>query len=247
MVTDFYDRLSPFYHLIFQDWEESIEWQGKVFDELIRNEWGDVTTILDVACGIGTQSLGLAGKGYRVTGSDLSASAIHRAKREARERKLSIDFSVADMREAFSHHRSTFDILLACDNAIPHLLSDAEILRACEQFYQCLRPDGGCIITLRDYDRFERSGTRVEPYGMKIIDGVKHIIFQVWEFKGMVYDLAMYFISDDGSTRGETRIFRTQYYSVSVDRVVSLMESVGFRDVQRNDDVFYQPVITARK
>lgn len=36
--------------------------------------------ILDCACGIGTQTLGLAGAGYRVHGTDLSPEAVRRAR-----------------------------------------------------------------------------------------------------------------------------------------------------------------------
>jgi hypothetical protein len=34
------------------------------------------------------------------------------------------------MRAAHDHHGREFDVVIACDNAIPHLLSDDEILLA---------------------------------------------------------------------------------------------------------------------
>ena len=61
-VLKFYDDFAPLYHLIYPDWEESISRQGSALDGVIREVWGDgVSSVLDVACGIGTQSLGLAG------------------------------------------------------------------------------------------------------------------------------------------------------------------------------------------
>lgn len=70
-----------------------------MLDYVIREIWGDnISSILDVSCGIGTQSLGLSSKGYHVTASDLSFEEIQRAKQEAALRDLSVDFSVADMR-----------------------------------------------------------------------------------------------------------------------------------------------------
>jgi len=39
--------------------------------------------VLDGACGIGTQALGLAGRGHRITGCDLNAAAVERARQEA--------------------------------------------------------------------------------------------------------------------------------------------------------------------
>ena len=134
-IKNFYTKLTPFYHLIYQDWEKSIENQAGRLDSIIKENWGDnVSSVLDVSCGIGTQSLGLAGLGYRVTASDLSPGAVERAKKEAEKRGLEISFSVADMREAYNHHAAQFDAVISCDNSVPHLLTDNEILTAFKQF-----------------------------------------------------------------------------------------------------------------
>ncbi len=83
-TVDFYNQLTPFYHLLFPGgWQASIERQASVLDAIIKEFWGDgVETILDVACGIGTQTLGLAQLGYSITASDLSDGALERAEKE---------------------------------------------------------------------------------------------------------------------------------------------------------------------
>jgi len=50
----FYDALAENYHLIFADWEASIARQADVLAGLL----GGARTVLDAACGIGTQALG---------------------------------------------------------------------------------------------------------------------------------------------------------------------------------------------
>ena len=198
-MDDFYDRLAPLYDLIFPDWDASIERQAEQLAGIIRRALGDgVRTVLDVACGIGTQSIGLARQGFAVTASDLSAGAVERARVEARRRGVEIDFSVCDMRAAHDHHGRQFDVVIACDNSIPHLLTDDEILLALRQMHDCTRPGGGCLVTVRDYDREERGTGLVKPYGVRDRDGKRYVIFQVWDFAGEVYDLAMYFVVDDG-------------------------------------------------
>src|SRR5262245_31587940 len=88
-MTVFYDRMAQFYHLIFQDWDESIERQAGQLAGIVEDRWGtDIRSILDVTCGIGTQAIGLARRGYSVTASDLSAAAIARARAEARGRQV---------------------------------------------------------------------------------------------------------------------------------------------------------------
>jgi SAM-dependent methyltransferase len=246
--ADFYDRLSPFYHLIFADWEASIDRQAEALDDIIKEFWGDrVQTVLDAACGIGTQALGLAQRGYRVTGSDLSAAEIKRARQEAAARKLQLDLSVADMRRAYAHHRRQFDLVIACDNAVPHLLTDEDILLAFRELYRCTQPGGGCLITVRDYDKEKRSGVRVKPYGLRVEGATRYLVFQVWEFHGLVYDLAMYFVEDRGEADCLTHVMRTQYYAVGIGKLIALMEQAGYHDVRRLDGRLHQPVLIGHR
>ena len=151
-AEDFYDRLEPFYHLIFPDWDESIQRQAQMLDMIIREAWGDqVHDVLDATCGIGTQAIGLAQQGYRVTASDLSSRAVQRAQREAEARGVDLRTSQADVRHIADHYDQQFDLVISCDNSLPHLLTDDDLLLALEQMYACLRPGGGCLISLRDY------------------------------------------------------------------------------------------------
>ncbi len=76
---------------------------------------------------------------------------------------------------------------------------------------------------------------------------VKYIIFQTWEFHGDIYDLSMYFICDDGGKSAETKIFRSQYYAVSISKIAALIQEAGFRDVRKLESDFYQPVIVGTK
>jgi 2-polyprenyl-3-methyl-5-hydroxy-6-metoxy-1,4-benzoquinol methylase len=118
-TADFYSALAPVFHLVYPDWEAAIERQASDLDAVIREQWGNAgRNLLDVACGVGTQTLGLARLGYSVTASDVSESAVQRARREAEQRGLSIDFSVADMREVSRRHLQPFDVVIACDNSV---------------------------------------------------------------------------------------------------------------------------------
>jgi SAM-dependent methyltransferase len=247
-AAEFYDGLAPFYHLNYGDWEAGIERQGQALDSILRARGVEPpATILDAACGIGTQSLGLAHLGYRLTGSDLSPGAVARARKEAAERGLSIDLSVADMRVVAEHHGRTFDVVMACDNSIPHLLSDAEILLALGQFYRCTAPGGLCLLSVRDYSRDAREGVQVRPPVLQQEDNTRSILFQVWEFDGPVYTMSLYMVEDEGEANPRTSVFRSRYYAVTLDVLERLMKEAGFQMVERLDEPFYQPVLLGRR
>jgi SAM-dependent methyltransferase len=150
-VQAFYDGLAPLYHLVYEDWEATVARQGKALAALIAEHWGpDVRDVLDAALGIGTQALGLLANGFRVTGSDISVGAVTRARREAAMRRLPLVTLVADFR-ALAVRSSTFDVVLACDNALPHLDTAADIQTALAECFRSVRPGGGCLVSMRDY------------------------------------------------------------------------------------------------
>ncbi len=246
-MTDFYDALAPFYHLLFQDWEASIERQGAQLADLIRSRWSG-EKVLDVSCGIGTQSFGLAENGFHVTASDPSRGAVTRARAEAHKRGLTVAFDVLDMRAAHERHGGGFDCVISCDNSIPHLLDDAEILRALSQVLLCLRPGGGCLLSVRDYAKEERGRNLVKTYGARIENSKRYLPFQVWDFEGDHYDFTLYLVEDDLETHAvTTRSMRSRYYAIRTDALIELVRRAGFVEVSRLDGVFYQPCIVGTR
>ena len=248
-TTDFYDTLTPYYHLIYADWEASMERQSGALDAIIRSRGGPhLKSVLDVACGIGTQSLGLAKLGYNVTGSDSSPSAVARAQREAGIRGLSVQFSVADMRHAYVHYQREFDVVLACDNAIPHLLSDAEILVALEQFYRSLAPGGLCLLSVRDYATMDMTTpVQLHPYAVRHEAEVRYVLFQVWELHQPLYETTFYVLEHCAGAPPRALAAQATYYAVPIATLIRLMEQAGFSDVSRLDGEFFQPILSGRK
>jgi SAM-dependent methyltransferase len=247
-MDDFYDELAPLYHLVYQDWAASLGLQGQQLDSIIETEWPGSRKVLDLSCGIGTQTIGLACHGYSLVGSDISEKSVQRARQESIKHGTVIPFSVCDMRNAGEHHGAGFDVVISCDNSVPHLLTDDDLLIAFKEMLACLSMGGGCILTVRDYDQEKRGKNIVKPYGVRIENGKRYLIFQVWDFDGDHYDLAFYFIEEDlsaGTTR--THVMRSRYYAVSIAKLLELMRHAGFHNVRRVDNAFHQPVLIGTK
>jgi len=137
--------------------------------------------------------------------------------------------------------------ILACDNSIPHLLSDAGILQSFRSCYRCLRPQGVALFSVRDYAAIERKNPDVRPYGMRYVDGERFLAVQVWEWDLDQYDLRLYLTREFSDDRCETRVLRSRYNAVSIARLLELLQEAGFVDVQRRDRVLHQPVLVGRR
>jgi hypothetical protein len=103
------------------------------------------------------------------------------------------------------------------------------------------------VISVRDYAGMQQEETKFFPYGIRIDNDRRYLVFQVWEFSGPIYDLHMYFVEDHGSNHCKTHVMRTKYYAISTDRLTELVSQAGYEDVRRLDGRFFQPLIVATR
>jgi glycine/sarcosine N-methyltransferase len=251
-VRTFYDELTVDYHLLFADWRTSMERQSAALDRLIREALGPgQKDVLDCACGIGTQAIGLALRGYQVQASDLSPKAIARARREAEDAGVAIAFDVADLRMLAEQVSGEFDVVLACDNALPHLLDDADLRRAVANMAAKLPPGGLLLASIRDYNALARERPRTE--GPRVLDGPdgRRITFQVWDWAedGRHYAVHQFIVRQDGE-RWHTRHFATAYRALLRGDLETALRATNLRDITWHEPAesgFFQPIVTARK
>jgi len=139
-------------------------------DFLLNRIEGSVNDILDLGCGDGRHALELARRGFRVTGLDLSADLLNRARSRAADEDLDITFIQGDMRE--SPGIALFDLVVCFFTSFGYFQEDCENIRVLEAIAQTLRPDGQFLLDYlnRDFvlfnlvpeDRREMDGTVVE-------------------------------------------------------------------------------------
>lgn len=245
-VQSFYDDLASRYHLIYQNWNASVARQGAALDSLLQEFFPGRRDILDVAVGIGTQTIGLAERGYRMTGSDLSPAAVRRAASEAESRDLTVPLYVADFQRLPIAPAGAV-MILCCDNSLPHLASPDAIREALGEWHACLEPGGGCLISMRDYGEPPAAGTTEEhPLGERDWGGHRYALRQVWTWHGPRYELSLEMTPLEPGAPSLPAL-TTSYLAIAPARVMELMREVGFDSVQRIDGRLFQPVIVGRK
>lgn len=98
---------------------------------------------LDLGCGAGNYAVYLAGRGFDVTGVDISPTAIGMAEENARKRGLSCRFIAADVLGDLHEVEGTFDLVY--DWELLHHLSPEQREAYARNVREKLRPGGGYL------------------------------------------------------------------------------------------------------
>jgi SAM-dependent methyltransferase len=246
----FYDGLSGDYHLLFEDWAQSIRRQSDVLDRLLHARLGArPLTVLDCCCGIGTQAIGLALLGHRVHATDISTQAVSRAASEAAAFGVALTLGVADVRLLQQQVEGTFDAVIACDNALPHLLSDDDLLQGVRGMAAKLRPGGLFLASIRDYDTLTRERAAATPVRVHAGPPCRRAVFQVWDWSpdGRTYRMH-HFILKEGSEDWGLVHHTALYRALLRDELTAIMQGAGLIEVRwhtAEESGYYQPIVTA--
>jgi SAM-dependent methyltransferase len=246
-----YNRLAESFHLIFEDWNASMGPQAAVIDEVLRGLGVEkAARVLDCACGIGTQLLGLAALGYPMTGCDLAAASVRRAEREVSARGLEATLIAADMRDLSRVPGGEFSAVIAMDNSLPHLESDEDLLTAFSHIRAKLRTGGVLVASIRDYDRLVVERPTVQGPVFYRDAGRRRIVHQVWDWlDDRHYEFHLY-ITRETDAGWDTLHESGSYRAILREELTVLLGASDFVDVEwrfPEETGYYQPVVTARK
>lgn len=249
ITQTFYDNLASQYDKLFSDWEATTKEQAILLDKIFSDNGFDRTaSILDCACGIGTQAIGLAALGYHVTASDFSEGAIAKAKERAMKHHADIRFELADFRALSKVLSEPFDIIIAMDNALPHMLTAQDLEAAIKSIANQIKPGGLFVASIRDYDALLLDKPPYSPpYIHKTAIG-QRVSFQTWHWIGDNYKLTQYIIDDEAAL--EVSKFECEYRATRRNELTSLLLANGCCDVTwkfPEETGFYQPIVIAKK
>ncbi len=181
------------------------------------------TRILDIGCGTGRHAIELTRRGYRVTGVDLSAGMLAKARHNAERAAVKVDFLQADARNL--PFTGEFDLaIMLCEGAFPLMETDEMNYAILGSAARALDNDGKFILTtlnglfplFHSVKEFLNAG---DAGGRS-----KQNTFDLMSFR----DISTFdFIDDDG--RPGTLHCNERYYIPS--EIVWLLKSLGFGTV----------------
>lgn len=249
ITQTFYDHLASQYDKLFLDWQSTTREQAVILDKLFRdNGFDKAANILDCACGIGTQAIGLAALGYAVTASDISDGELEQAKKRAEKYQVKIRLEHADFCALSEVFPEPFDIVICMDNALPHMLSKSALEKAVWSITNQIVAGGLFVASIRDYDALlEEKPPYSPPYIHKTEKG-QRVSFQTWVWDGEQYKLTQYIIEDE--ERLQISKFDCQYRATRRAELTSLLTAAGCSKVVwkfPDETGFYQPIVIAKK
>jgi len=249
IIQTFYDKIATDYEKLFSDWEETTNEQALILERIFLNNGFDKSAkILDCACGIGTQSIGLACLGYDVTGSDISAGELSEAKTRAENRNVKIAFKYADFRSLSKSFDEKFDIIIAMDNALPHMLTKDDLQQAIRSIVNQLSEGGMFVASIRDYDILLKDKPPYSPPYIHNTDNGRRVSFQTWDWNDDRYRLVQYIIDDENKL--QIGKFECEYRAVQREELTDFLLAEGCKSVEwkyPSDTSFYHPIVIAKK
>lgn len=249
ITQTFYNNLASQYDKLFLDWQATIQEQAVILDRLfVDNGFDKSTHILDCACGIGTQAIGLAMQGYNMTASDISDGELAEARERAAKNNVQLQFVNADfcaLSEAFSEQ---FDIVICMDNALPHMLTKSALEAAIKSITNQIADGGMFVASIRDYDALLMDKPPYSPpYIHKTTKG-QRLSFQTWVWEGEHYKLTQYIIDDEETL--QISKFACEYRATRREELTNLLVANGCSEVIwkfPEETGFYQPIVIAKK
>lgn len=249
IIQSFYDNLASQYDKLFLDWQAATQEQAVILDRLFAdNGFNKSAQILDCACGIGTQAIGLAMLGYQISASDISEGALEEARFRAANNNVQIQFTQADFCDLSKAFGKKFDIVIAMDNALPHMLTAGSLEAAIRSITHQLKAGGIFIASIRDYNALLADKPPYSPPYIHASGNGQRVAFQTWKWDGDNYRLIQYIIDDEDTL--QISKFECAYRATRREEMTAMLQANGCREVNwlfPDETGFYQPIVIARK
>lgn len=128
------------------------------------------STILDLCCGLGRHSLELAERGFEVTGVDRTVQYLEKAKSEASEKDLSIEFIRDDMRNF--KRANYFNAIIIMYTSFGYFEDQTENMKVLRNSFSSLKEKGLLLIDVVGKEILQRKFNDRESFEL---DGITYI------------------------------------------------------------------------
>lgn len=224
-----YDALAANYDALTGDVE--YEKRADFLEKLFRRSRIPVHTVLDLACGTGTMTWILTGRGYEMIGVDGSEEMLAAA--------MSKSGSVEGIAPVFLHQSmpkldlyGTVDGAICCLDSLNYLTDPKDVQRTFDRLRLFIAPGGVLIFDINTVEKLRALD------GQVFLDETEDS-YCVWrpEYRRGIctYYMDLFQLADDGSWERSLEIHRERAYTV--EELTAWLEAAGFGRIRTYGDM----------
>ena len=195
-------------------------------ERLMRRAKREVRTVLDLACGTGTMTCLLAGRGYEMIAVDASEDMLMRAREKSR--------NVPGIAPLFLHQsmqrldlNDTVDAAICCMDSLNYLTNPKDLRRTLERLRLFVSPGGALVFDVHGLRKLEEMDAQVYLDEDEDVYCVWRTGFQ----RGMLdYCVDLFRLDADGRWTRETEFHRQRYYGI--EELTACLNEAGFGDIR---------------
>jgi glycine/sarcosine N-methyltransferase len=216
----------PFEHFAaISDMGSRKEAPRKKFFQAVLPEHG-VGSLLDCACGTGSDLILIHALGIQVWGSDISDVMLGEARKNLNRHNLKVPLIKADFRELPRHIDRTFDAVLCLTTSLPQLLSEDDVRVALISMRDVLAPSGILVLSQGMTDRQWHNKERFFP----IVNTPDHTRIMVVDYHEAEWEVHV-LDSFRGEERSGFHVNSFRYLKLLEDDYLRLLQEASFRKV----------------
>lgn len=227
---EFFDELSVQYDSMIP-FEKAIERKKELFKNLLK---GTNKTITDIGCGTGSDSLALAGIGFKVTSFDPSAQMLNKARINAKSSGLDLDsyqFGASQIPDDFN---GKYDVVISFGNSFANIPSDEFDSSVCRCF-SLLREKGELYIQILNYEKIILEKKRI----VSITTSEEKYFVRFYDFEEN--QLAFNILQFDKAKPSEHQLISTKIYPYSADDFSPVLKKAGFESINYYGNFNFTP------
>ncbi|MHB8635168.1 MAG: class I SAM-dependent DNA methyltransferase [Fimbriimonadaceae bacterium] len=179
--------------------------------------------LLDVCCGTGTVAEMLVREGFEVSGFDISAAMIERARAKAQRKKLDIEYWVSDAANVQLNRE--FDAAYSFFDSLNNITEPSRLQSALTRIGSHLPTDGSLIFDLNTAYSFE--ARMFDQQNLSRRARLRYKWVGEWDADHQIITVHMRFWRDDKEFE---EVHRQRAYDES--EVRAMLQAAGFRDIR---------------
>lgn len=241
-VRTIFNRYADLYNRIAygEDWQRENQALAKFFDNEVFSQCEHkVQRVLDVGCGTGIPSIGLAERGYDVVGFDLSPNMV-RIAQENSSHLSNAQFRVMDWGKADPNaFEGTFDAIIFKGAGIDLNETEADAKALLNNLHRLMSKGGVFYLTLRNWEvalqRISKQPVEyITPHPIVSDDNIYTLIYKYeWVDDDLFTDMIFLEVDTDGNS--EAFAERVKTLKVTDDMLRDWIADTAFSQCERLD------------